>query len=457
MRDGFRIAAPPPDTHGLSAGSASMSRHFGLFLATAGLVLTAIWIRPEPMVLYGTDAACYAQIAKEMAERPLAAWPSITWYGQAFYEHPPLAFWVESLFFRAFGVSPDSAIALARLYATAVAVLVGWVGLRLAGPLSGIAALFALVTLSGFLYESQNPMLELPLTLCVLLGVAGLTVERRWLGSLLFAVGVASAWFVKGPPALALAPMLVWAHWRWHRNRRFTLLAASSAVLLLGAAIATFEIARAARGEPSFFLTYFNRQVLASSLEGRSRAAPIYYFLPVLWRWYPVACLMLPVALWTARRDPRARPLIELGALWCLVFLVGFSLPAQKHPWYIHPVVAGCAWLMAPGLAHAARALGATGQRHLTWAVGALAAAVILLVWVRPDAMRARRPEIEALHALPEPRFAPNQRRRVADCGELSIWKTKHLMAFLWDAQRVDCDAPAPLRFDGTRLTPTPR
>ena len=37
----------------------------------------------------------------------------------------------------------------------------------------------------------------------------------------------------------------------------------------------------------------------------------------------------------------------------------------------------------------------------------------------------------------------------IADCSPMDWWVSGHLMGFLWDAKRVDCEMPAAWRFDG--------
>src|SRR5262249_26149733 len=53
----------------------------------------------------------------------------------------------------------------AQLLATLLVLVVGAGACRIGGPNTAGLALVALCTLPGFLYESQNPMLELPLAL----------------------------------------------------------------------------------------------------------------------------------------------------------------------------------------------------------------------------------------------------------------------------------------------------
>src|SRR5689334_8905840 len=123
-------AKPPSPTASLAAKAAQS--HW-LPLVALAVTLTTVWVRPPPAVLYGTDAGCYARVAREMAERPLAQWPRVTVGGKDFFEHPPLAMWVESGMFRLLGISAASAVLLARLTSTLLTLLILAVARRMAG------------------------------------------------------------------------------------------------------------------------------------------------------------------------------------------------------------------------------------------------------------------------------------------------------------------------------------
>jgi len=444
-------ASPAPD----SAPASSRA----LVWAAFAVVLGTIWLRPTLPLLAGVDAGCYARVAREIAERPLSAWPEITLGGNGFYEHPPQSFWLESLVFRAMGASVLAAVAYARLLATALALLVFEVARRLAGPRTAAICMGSLVLLSGFLYESQNPMLELPLT--VGLGSAALgalLLERRpFAGSALFAIGFTFAALAKGPPALAAFPVLAWSGWRRRARWRDAALAAGAAVVLLAAAVALFESARAARGLPPFFPRYLGDQVRRSSLEGREWAAPgePFYYLGPLWRWHTPLLPAIPLSIWAWRRlRGGERLLVELGWVCAAAIVVGFSLPVQKAGWYIHPVMFGGALFMGSGLA----ALPLDRRRDRAVAAAAVAAALgaaAVTAWLA--ARPSSRGDLYALHHLPPPRFAPGEPNQVSDCGTaVGDWRTEHLLDFLWRARRVPCEAPAPYRFAGAQLIRQP-
>ncbi|MCC6809284.1 MAG: glycosyltransferase family 39 protein [Deltaproteobacteria bacterium] len=417
-------------------------------LAAGVLVFATIWARPEPVGLWGVDAGCYARIAKEIAERPLSDWPNITWGGERYYEHPPLALWIESVAFRVAGPSARTAVTLARMWATLAALLTALVAFRLAGDRVAGLSLIALVTFGGFLNESQNPMFEIALTACMALCFVAVTQRRG--RAPLFALGFVAAFFIKGPPALAVFAPLVWHVGVREKQWRSVFAAAGLALTTVAIAVYGFEHARAVRGLDPYFATYLERQVLASFTAGRHNpdSNPLFY-LGVLATSYGPFVVALPFAIWKMRRHR----LFELGALWVLAIVCGFSLAKQKYGWYVHPAMFGAAWVCALA-ADAFFDRLPERLRARVPAVLAIVGALWLAVTPWIDAPSSpTRGHTAALARIAWPEAAAP--RIVADCAALGEWRAIHLFAFHWGAKPRPCDdTSAPFRFDGERLTP---
>lgn len=180
-------------------------------------------------------------------------------------------------------------------------LVVGLGACRIGGPTTGGLALVGLCSLPGFLSESQNPMLEMPLALGLAVAMvgAGLLRETPRTGTALFVLGTAFAAWVKGPPALASFVVLAWVAWRCRPDPRWTATAALSAPAVVAAGFGALELWRASAGEPGFLPVYVRDQLLASALHGRAR--PVHeplYFLGVLGRWYLPVMVVAPLALW---------------------------------------------------------------------------------------------------------------------------------------------------------------
>lgn len=426
-----------------------MALFFALFI---------IWVRPGPTTLYGVDAGCYARVAAEMAAQPLARWVDVRLGGHAFYEHPPGFMLLEAAAFRLRGDHAWVAVTLARIVATVALGLMALVAYAVAGTRATLGALTALPTISSFLFESQNPMLEMPLCAGLLLAMLGAWSLPRHIGwgTLAFATGAAAAFWTKGPPALAAGVWLAWASWRQHTPRSYVAWAGGAALALVILTVGAFEWQRARLGLPPFFATYFDHQVVASVVHGRHNPqSSSWYYLPVIWRWHATGVVLaLPVVIALVRSTPRSAPaarLAEMGVVWGVVWLLGFSLMHQKYPWYMHPITPAFVWILGAGAA-ACGTWPLRWQRAGFWCQCALPMVYSVMLLGYPHPFRTAHPALDAMHATGRPTFAAGVAHVVAYCGP-PRWREEHVARFLWRAELAHCDGPAPFRFDGEILT----
>ena len=448
------VTAPAPRA---ARGSTYPARSWAFLVAATLLALATVWVRPGPAILRGTDAACYARLAQGLAAAPLAAWASPRLDGARFDEHPPLGFWLEATWMRAVGPGAASAWRWAQVLATLLVLVVGAGACRIGGPSTAGLALVALCCLPGFLYESQNPMLEMPLALGLAAAAvgAGLLPSAPRSGVALFVAGTAFAAWVKGPPALASFAMLAWVGWR---NRPARLLSAGTALAALAFTAAGFgalELWRASAGEPAFLPVYLRDQVLASALHGRARPvhSPL-YFLGALGRWYLPVLLLAPLALWPGwwRRAAQGdRRLLGLGLLLTLTVVGGFSVAVQKNPWYVHAALAGCAWTLG------ALGAGPLGERMVRWLrpERVLMVAAVAVAWVFfPVPKHGDEDPLYWLYAGERPVFSADAPREIANCSSLGPWVAGHSFSLVWGARSVPCGTSAAVSFDGHTLRP---
>jgi 4-amino-4-deoxy-L-arabinose transferase-like glycosyltransferase len=426
--------------------------------STLLLALCAVWFRPEPPMLFGSDAGCYARVAAELSAKPLGERAQLTLGGEAFFEHPPLAFWLEAFAFDAGGPHPRSALSLARLYATLALLMTTLAAGRLGGVRVAACVALSFPVLAGFLYESQNPMLEMAMTawcsaaLERLAAVIASPASTPWVPSLGFAIAVAAGFLTKGPPILALLGVVVaLSVWRWVSWKHAVVLMVS-ALLVTSLACGLFELARATKGLELFFPRYFSRQVMPSFVEGRYNpdANPFFYVTPML-MWYApaVAALLVPVVPWVRARMPLR--VWALGATWVLMIVLGFTLPRQKYQWYIHPSMVGAAFMLGSMLSLVPSRLDNLLRG------GALAGSIGVVAWsFLPAQLTKRNQPIAALQTTPPPQFKEGDLRAVADCSTLDDWRSLHLFEFFWGAKRVECGTSAPFVFDGASVRRQP-
>lgn len=410
----------------------------------AGLIAAVIVVRAGPLTLIGVDAGCYASIARHFAERPLTDWLALQWAdGQPFHEHPPLGLWLEALWFRLVGATAAAAVWWARLLAFALAAVTFFTARRLADERVASLSLLGLAALPSFLRESQNPMLELPLALFVALACLAV-VRSSVLG---FALAATAAVWTKGVVGFAVAVALPWAWWSGVPLRRVGLLGAAWAGLLL-ASFGWFEWRLHARGLPSFVTEYLGDQVLRAFRDGRhNHNADPFFFGRTLATWHAALLVALPVLAWRwSVLEPGRRKLAVLGLGLVVAFVGPLSLSAQKSEWYLNAILAGAAWAIGVALS----TLPERWLRSAPWVVAAW-----LLGWcgwtagAGPSQRSERQRAIDAVTVTP----AALDGAAVSDCSVLAPWVAEHLFWFQWRARRVDCEAPAPWRFDGRALT----
>lgn len=173
------------------------------------------------------DGALYASISRNLADGSGSLWALHFSDGlfARFHEHPPLVFWLQSLFFRALGDSymTERSYDLVVVLVSAGLMRSLWIRLVAASGRTGLAgywwlALLCWVLVPKWSWAYRNNMLENTLTLFCLLSVwlalAGLRATGR---STALAFGAAAAaaavlaFLCKGPVALfvLIAPLLL--------------------------------------------------------------------------------------------------------------------------------------------------------------------------------------------------------------------------------------------------------
>ena len=410
------------------------------------LVLSIILVRFAPLTLYGTDGACYARIAADLAKRPLSTWADVQWMDGTFYEHPPLGLWMEGLWFKIFGSTAAAAVWLARVYTALLAFVVWWTARALTGHAQAAYSLFGLAALASFQRETQNPMLEAPLMLACAIGLAccvRLPDSRRWVVG--FALATTAALWIKGVVALALGVGVIWAWWRGASWRR-ALAALALTGAMVGVSAAAFETLRSSQGLPPYLDQYLRKQVLVAFLRGRHNVEPNPWFhLGTLVTWHLPMLVALPVlALRWRRQSQPGKQLAVLGLAWIAAVLVPLSMATQKSDWHLNVIIPGAAWVVGAALA-------ALPERVLRFMPLALVAAIAGW-WVMESrgipADNARQWAIVAVTTTP----ASLDGAHVSNCSPIAPWLAQHLFAFHWNGTPVACEEPAPWRFDGVTL-----
>ena len=359
----------------------SDARRDVFFLAALGL-LGLIGLGSIGLVDY--DEAAYAEVARAM-------WTSGDWLvpklcGEAFFEKPPLLYWVQALGFAAFGVGEFGA-RIGTALAGAATPFVLYAFAR--GPLGARAALFAALALGTsleFVVLSRVAFTDMLLTLwfTICLGALHRAFQPPVRGTGFFALAClasALAILTKGaigvlfPGAVALIHLLAVGRLRLALRPIWIAIAIP---LVLGLGFSWYLLLGLT--QPGGF--GFMQQLFLEHHVGRftapmqGHAGSPFFYLPVLavgmLPWSP----FLPLALVRAElrgHDERAE-FLRLFALFSGLVFVFFSIAATKLPNYLAPALPGFALLVGDLFARAR-----ARERWFTASVAAALAATLLL------------------------------------------------------------------------------
>lgn len=342
--------------------------------------------------MLGPDEPRYASIGREMARS--GDWITPRLWGHAWFEKPALLYWMTAAGFRV-GLGPDLAPRLpVALLAAAFLPFFWWILRREFGSIAAGCATLILGTSVEWMVFSQVGVTDLPLT--VTFSVAMLLAlpwvrkgDTRWLPWTGFFLGLAV--LAKGLVPLALAaPLCIGA---WKRPLRSTLEAVVKTVVpLFAVALPWYVLCFRANGMAflhDFFWVHHFQRVTSEAL---MHAEP--------W-WFYGKVLLAALVPWTPLLAPAARPALYRNrgrfflltiVLWGLLF---FSVPLNKLPGYLLPVLPACAALFGSALQDVKRVAPALAGCAL------LLAAFPIIAPVLPQALAS------GLSKVPFPPFSP--------------------------------------------------
>lgn len=331
---------------------------------------------------FSPDETNYTQVAREMLETGDFVVPHLD--GAAWFNKPPLAYWLLAGAFAALGWGFPAAVLLNTLLTALTAVLL----LVLAGGVrrrAGMLAAAAYLTMALPLTTARTALTDPSLVLCTTASIAAFLAARRGgdaIAGMLLGLGI----LAKGPVApLVVLPAIAAGAWsaaprRAWRRLAVVVVAATLVVLPWQAALAARGLWQAWAAE---FLAY---ETVARATETWRIAAPWWYYLPMVWvAVFPWGTHLLAAV--SARTRGAAVPWRELTppaeAAAVVLPLLAFSLATNKLPHYVLPTLP----LLAVWLGRAADRLwdreGTPAPARVTAAIaiaggGALAAAAWL-------------------------------------------------------------------------------
>lgn len=326
----------------LSAASAAIFSLLVLYLA--------FFFRLGALPFVGADEPRYARIGEEMAQG--ADWVTPTLRGRPWLEKPPLLYWLDAASFLVLGSSEGAARLPIAVLGALTAVLIAWLGYRIADTRTGLFSGLILATSPLFVGLARSATTDIPLT-------AGLTAalvfahraltDRRLAWPILSGISLAAAALAKGPVAPVLFAGIVVLFALLRRRRSWSGPQIVVALVSFGTAAVPWYWLIWQRQGYDFVLTFWLNHHIArfiSDLHHHSR--PVWYYLPIL------AAGFFP---WILFAVPSGRRKVEAGErqdpdrlflwLWVGVPLLFFSLSSSKLAAYILPIFPPLAVLAA--------------------------------------------------------------------------------------------------------------
>ncbi len=360
----------------------------GLFLLVGIVVLG---VRP----LVPPDEPRYGIIASEMAQS--GNWLSLRMAGFAYYEKPPLAYWMMASSISVFGENAFALRLPGALATLVTAILVGVMCARITGRKEmGPAAFAVQATTIGPAVLGTVAIIDPIFTMFIAGTLAAFWeatrarggVRQWWLALAGAAAGCAV--LAKGALGLAIPGSAAIAILLWERRWRDFLLMPWTPMVVAASVIAPVALALN-KSEPGF-LEYFwviEHWRRFTSPDSNQHGEPWWYFLAVL----PAGGVMWTLLWWEARRGLRGtlaqggeltvKSGVRFALAWVAVPLVLLSLSRGKVPTYILPLFPGVALLVTMGLVTAFESgqMVARGwQRRIgRWILRLLAVACVVL------------------------------------------------------------------------------
>ncbi len=324
--------------------------------------------------MIGPDEPRYAAIGNAMAHT--GDWVTPKLWGSAWFEKPPLLYWMTGSMVKA-GLGPEASARLPVALLGFGFVLFFYFLIRHEfGPAEALYATAVLGTSAFWFTYSFVAVTDIPmavffsaaLLLCLewVAGGSGSATRALIVGVLLgFAV------LAKG-----LVPLVLFAPVVWPMRRRIGYLALIGAAC--GFVAGPWYIECTYQNGTAFLIEFFWRHHFERfSTSSLQHVRPFWFYVPVLlgavFPWTPLIVLVTPGLF----RDPRLR----FAGLWLLFALAFFSAAKNKLPGYIIPILPVACLILGLGLGWARRTKLPLYVSALLLALTPIAAAVI------PDAL----------------------------------------------------------------------
>ncbi|TWT98493.1 glycosyltransferase [Stieleria varia] len=353
----------------LQANQSRLASNSG-YLQIGLLLVAAIFIFSNlGYPLIDRDETRFAEVSREMIATGNWVLPQLNF--EAYYDKPPLVYWLCALSFSIFGTSEYSARLVPAMAALATVAATMFFGSRVLGRRVGLIAGVVLMLSVGFVFNSRYLLLDGVLTLLMMLSlcsayeaIRGTKLKMSWW--VLSSVFCGLAILTKGPVAIVLWLPPVFAFtWLTQSVTKPRWADYSIFAAVVTAVISPWLVAVSLQS-PDFVYELFVRHNI-ERFTGQFHAEPIWYFIPVLLiAGHPWSFLTVPYSRFLFGHSEDVRRLrpsyvgfLMLWSVWCFAF---FSVSRGKLPAYLLPAAPALALMIGHYLDLVLRSRSTEGQ-----------------------------------------------------------------------------------------------
>jgi len=315
------------------------------------------------------DEGRYAEIPREMLVRGDFITPTLNYV--AYFEKPPLHYWLTALSFRLFGLNEFAARFAGTLAGFLSVLLVYHTGRKLFGRRAGLFSALILGSSTGFLAQSRLNLTDMTLTFCLSAALCCFIIaaddheRHKGIYYYLFYFFSALAVLTKGLIGIVFPAGIVVIYLVMTRRRQLLgeMRLPGGMALFLAVAAPWFVLVALRNPEfAHFFFIHEHFERYLTRVHGRYQ--PFWFFIPILlltifpWSIYGVRAV---VRAWKERRQQNGDKLLFL-LVWTVFIFLFFSASHSKLIPYILPVFPPMAILMGKMFADL---VDNRGHRHL--------------------------------------------------------------------------------------------
>ena len=415
-------------------------------------VIAPTWVASSSVVLSSIDGIVYAQVAKELSQKPLWEWSSLSWHGNPFYEHPHFLIWMIAIFFKFFGISTFVAVLPILLLSSLTIACFYFIIKEFFSDEKSTLIFFTIILLDFvFIKYSRRIMLEVPLMFFFSLSLLfiaryaknpSLKTNAIFLGGSVFGSIMSKGIVGLMPLGVGFLYFMFSSDSNWKvkiKNcaRWLSIALATTIPLLVIVDLWHYFVT----GE-SFWKNYIFKQVLYS-IKGRGGDGfwPILFYLKIYlsryipWGWIAT---ISPLIFFSMKTTPiYIRKPFYLGMLYLLCMFAGFSISKHSAPWYINIHFLGT-WLLAGSCIVLFKEKLRT--LYLKRAILSLTTITLVTSSFFPSLFSKGNNRFIENYFIEISRYKHlTKGKEVADCINLDPWKGSFFISFYLDAKKVTC------------------